>query len=172
MEAGARAALLAKVREHCARQPAAVLFDEPTHALFDVASGKALALDAAELRCVDEQKDALTGRPYLRLAFGDGRELALTFAGVAFAPRFGNTGPLPELPAAVCFADYAKLLGQLRHELYGHPDREPTRDTAKLLLVCIAILDGARAAGFEVGREETELEEHLRELEKRAPPKA
>jgi hypothetical protein len=38
--------------------------------------------------------------------------------------------------------------------------------------LCIAILDGARAAGFEVGREEAELEALLRELEKRAPPKA
>jgi len=160
------------VREHCARQPAAVLFDEPGQALLDVPSGKALALPAADLARVEEQKDTQTGRPYLRLTLGDGRELALTQAGVAFAPRFGNTGPLPELPGAVCFGDYGKLLGQLRHELYGHPDREPTRDTAKLLLLCIAILDGARAAGFEVGREEAELEALLRELEKRAPPKA
>jgi hypothetical protein len=171
VDPGARAGLLAQVRAHCARQPAAVLFDEPTQALFDVPSGKALALPAAELQSVATQQDALNASPYLRLALGDGRELALTRAGIAFAPRFGNTGPLPELPAAVCFADYAKLQGQLRHELYGHPDREPTRDTAKLLLLCIAILDGARAAGFEVGREEAQLEALLRELEKRAPPK-
>jgi len=172
VDEGARAVLLAKVRQHCARQPATVLFDEPGQALFDVSAAKALPLPAAELVQVEEKTDTQTGRAYLRLELGDGRELALTDAGVAFAPRFGNTGPLPELPKAVCFTDYGKLLGQLRHELYGHPDREPTRDTAKLLLLCIAILDGARAAGFEVGREEGELELLLRELEKRAPPKA
>ena len=39
-----------------------------------------------------------------------------------------------------------------------------------LLLMCIAILDGARAAGFDIGSDEREIEVHLAELEKRAPP--
>jgi hypothetical protein len=35
---------------------------------------------------------------------------------------------------------------------------------------CLAILDGARRLGFDVGREEKELERHLTELEKRSAP--
>jgi hypothetical protein len=62
-------------------------------------------------------------------------------------------------------------LQRLKHELYGHPDEPPTKGAARLVMMCLAILDGARAAGFEVGREEQELEVHLRELEQRqAPP--
>jgi len=34
-------------------------------------------------------------------------------------------------------------------------------------MICIAILDGARAVGFEVGDLEGELEKSLNELEKR-----
>ncbi|MHB8877043.1 MAG: hypothetical protein ACYC8T_25385 [Myxococcaceae bacterium] len=170
MDEGSRSAIIARVRAFCARPGSAVLFDETGPSLLDVPSGKVLPLPLSSLRGVEEKQDAQTGKLYLRLEFGDGRQLALTAAGVAFAALFANTGPLPELPPAVCWSDFSSLLGKLKHELYGHPDREPTRDTAKLLLCCIAVLDGARAAGFEVGPEEQDLEANLRELEKRAPP--
>ncbi len=81
---------------------------------------------------------------------------------------------LDEIPAVVCFRDYATLLGRLKHELFGHSDRELTQATTALLMTCLAILDGARRMGFEVGREERELEAYLGELEKRAtaPPRS
>jgi hypothetical protein len=60
-------------------------------------------------------------------------------------------------------------VARIEHELYEHLDRPPTRETLRILMMCIAILDGARAVGFEVGREEKRLEQHLAELEKRAP---
>ncbi|HEY8212020.1 MAG TPA: hypothetical protein VIG99_31275 [Myxococcaceae bacterium] len=165
-------AKLAAVRAYCQANLRAVLFDEPGEALFDVAGVKTLTLRAGDLQSVESLEDRDTHAPYLRLTLEDGRELALTQAGIAFAPDFGNTGPLEDLPAAVCFRDYLGLLDRLKHDLYGHQDVAPTRATLKLVMMCIAVVDGARKAGFEVGRDERELEKHLTELEKRAPPPA
>jgi hypothetical protein len=165
----ARPELLAQVRAHCALPPQAVHFDEAGDALFDVFSARSIPARAAEWVLAEARRDKQTNAPYLALRYGDGHELALSAAGIAFAPGFGNTGPLTELPAAVCMRDFASLLERLRHELYGHPDVAPTEGTLRLLLGCIAILDGARAVGFDVGREEPEVEVHLAELEKRAP---
>jgi hypothetical protein len=164
MDETSRAAQLAKLRAHCAKAPPAVLFDEPGALLMDVSSGKTLPLDLAALEKVEDRINAETKNPY-----GDGRQLALSEVGIAFPPDLTNTGPLPELPEVVCFRDYATLMARLKHDLYGHQDREPTRETVKLLMMCIAIVDGARAQRFEIGREEKELEWHLKELEKRAP---
>lgn len=164
-----RSEKLAAVRAYCQAHPRAVLFDEPGGALFDVFGVKTLEVDAADLQRVEPREDRDTKAPYLLLVFGSGRQLALTEAGIGFAPDFRNTGPVEDLPQVVCFRDYVGLLDRLKHDLYGHADQEPTKATLKLLLMCIAILDGARGAGFDIGREERELEKHLAELEKRAP---
>jgi hypothetical protein len=162
-------AKLAAIRAYCQAHPQAVLYDEPGEALFDTFGVKTLILRGSDLESVESLADQQTKAPYLRLTLADGRQLALTEAGIAFAPDFTNSGPLTDLPDAVCFRDYRGLLERLKHDLYGHADAPPTRATVKLLMMCIAILDGARKAGFEVGREERELETHLVELEKRAP---
>lgn len=167
-----RATQLQLIREWCAGPRSPVLFDEPSAQLFDVFAAKTLALDAGALSVVERRTNRETQRPYLLLVYDDGRQLALTDAGIAFAPRFDNSGPLTDLPEAVCFRDFIELLNRLKHELYGHGDRAPTRDTVKLLMMSIAIVDGARAQRFDVSREEKELEAQLIELEKRAPPKA
>ena len=164
-----RAQQVARIRDFCTRFPRAVLFDEPGGLLLDVASGRSLALDLPGLAGVEERLNRESGHPYLLLAYGDGRRLALSEAGIAFSPDVRNTGALPDLPEAVCLRDYQSLLDRLKHELYGHADRPPDRGTVRLLMSCIAILDGARAAGFDVGRQELELEHHLRELERRTP---
>ncbi|HVE83064.1 MAG TPA: hypothetical protein VND93_09470 [Myxococcales bacterium] len=161
---------LAQVRAYCQSHPGAVLYDEPGEALFDVAGVKTLALRPADLEAVEARADRDTRAPYLALTLGDGRRLALTVAGIAFAPDFRNSGPVQDLPDAVCFRDYLGLVERLKHDLYGHADEPPTRATAHLVMMCIAVLDGARQAGFNVGREERELEAHLAELEKRQPP--
>jgi len=156
-----------RIRAHCSRPGSAVLFDEPGGLLLDVPTGKSLALGAAGLERVEEKKNAETGAAYLVLYYGDGRQLALTDAGVAFAPDFRNVGAIAELPQAVCLSDFHTLLGRVRHELHGHPDRAPSREVPSLLMSCIAILDGARAAGFDIGREEREAEHELEALERR-----
>lgn len=158
----------ALIAEHCTKPPRSVLYDPDADLLLDVASGKTLKL-AGTLKAVEARTDPQTTRPYLALVLGDGRPLALADAGIAFAPGFVNTGPLAELPGAVCWKDFHSLLQQLKHELYGHPDLAPSGATVRVLMCCLAIVDGARDAGFDVGPEERELEWHLRELERRAP---
>jgi hypothetical protein len=166
-ETGSRAAQLSMIRSFCAATGTSILFDEQNAALMDVYSAKTLPLDPQNLVHVEEQVDKETGQPYLRLLYGNSRQLALAGVGIAFAPDFRNTGPLSELPQAVCFRDFHTLLDRFKHELYGHGERPASRDVLRLLMMCIAILDGAREQGFDVGREERELERHLSELEKR-----
>jgi hypothetical protein len=169
---GEQSEKLATIRAFCAGSNPVVLFDEPGDALLDLASGKSLPLDAAKLDKVERRVNPETQASYLALSWESGRQVALAEMGVAFAPDLRNTGPLPELTEVVCFRDFYGLRDRLKHQLYGHREQEPTRDTVKLLMMCIAIVDGARAVGFEVGSEERELEVHLKELEKRAPPPA
>lgn len=158
-----------RLRQHCSRPPRSVLYDEDAGLLLDVASGKTLKVPDTQIQSFEDRTDARTSRPYLALLLQDGRALALTDAGIAFAPGFLNTGVLEELPAAVCWADFHTLAQQLKHELYGHPDVGPGAATVRVLMCCLAVVDGGRTAGFEVGREEQELEWHLKELERRAP---
>ncbi len=169
MEEPSRASQLIAIRSYCAKQPGSVLFDEPGESLMDVFSGKTLPLDLKDLVSVEQRTKAVTGEAYLVLSYVDGRQIALADVGIAFVPDTGSTGELPDLPQVVCFRDYATLLGRLKHELFDHADREPTRETVALLMSCLAIVDGARRAGFPVSREEKELAAHLAELEKRAP---
>lgn len=160
----ARPALL----ERFARErPHALLWDAERSLVLDVFSGKVLPLPWALVEALEERSDAVTGRPYLLLALDGGRQVVLADAGVAFAPRTEATGPLPDLPAAVCFRDLAGAEGKLTHFLLDHPDEEPSRSHVTLLLFCLAVVDGARAAGFEVGPEERRLERLLNELEAR-----
>jgi hypothetical protein len=158
-----------QLRAFCARPPRSVLYDEDAGLLLDVASGKTLAVPDAQIQALEERVDNRTTRPFLALLLQDGRALALSDPGIAFAPGFTNTGPLEELPGAVCWNDFHTLVRQLKHELYGHPGAEVGAATVRVLMCCLAIVDGARTAGFEVGREEQELEWHLKELERRAP---
>ena len=158
-----------RLRVHCARPPRSVLYDEDAQLLLDIASGKTLKVPDSEVQSLEERTDSKTFRPYVALLLQDGRALALADQGIAFAPVFTNTGPLEELPPAVCWHDFHTMVQQLKHELYGHPDVEVGAATVRVLMCCLAIVDGARAAGFDVGREELELEWHLKELERRAP---
>src|SRR5439155_10973054 len=74
------------------------------------------------------------------------------------------TGPLPGLPATFCFRDFRHLAAGAE-SLLGEEGREPEAIAAVML--GIALLDGARASGLDVSREERELEALLRRLEER-----
>ena len=158
--------MLSLIEAFSARPGTSVLFDRESATLLDVYSSKTVSIDPPQLVRVEERVDAQTGQPYLRLDRASG-QLAITASGIAFTPDFRNSGPLPELPDAVCFRDFRSLLERFKHQVYAHPERPAGRDAAQLLMMCIAILDGARAQGFDVGTEEKELEWHLSELEKR-----
>jgi hypothetical protein len=167
MMAGDRAALLQSIRAFCARHPTWVLFDEPSVALFEPATAKALSLKVSELQAVVERQNAQTGEPYLLLELGDGRELALCQAGIAFPPLAPSVPQAPELPQVVCLKDFAAAYAQLRHQALDHPDYRLDHTGLDLMVLALGILGGARRAGFEVTQEERELEAVLDVLEKR-----
>jgi len=129
--------------------------------LLEPGSGKELRLRWDELAEVQEKQSALRSGPYLVLAFHDGRQVALADVGFAFAPSTANTGPLPELPQTFCFRDFAHL-SQGVETLLAEEGRE--KEALGGILMSIALLDGARAVGLSVAREERRLDALLKSL--------
>jgi hypothetical protein len=162
-----RAAQRALLERSVRSRPGSVLWDAPTSTLLDVFSGKGLPLDWARVAAMEERADAASGRPYLAIRLDSGVELAVADQGIAFPPVTAGTGPLEGLPAAVCFRDLAAAEGRLGHFLVDHPGEPPERAHVALFLLCLAVVDGARAAGFEVSAEERRLERLLADLEAR-----
>ena len=153
------------LRRFCAIHPMIALFDEPAAMLCDVASGKLLAVGA--LAEVAERQTHGAGESYLVLVREDGQQLALAPAGIAFPPQYENSGPLPGMPEVVCWRDFSSVIGQAEHVLAAHPEEPPGRELLDLLRYGIALLDGARRAGFETAAEEARLERSLAEVERR-----
>ena len=150
------------------RHKQAVLYDDESATLLDVASGKSINLTWREVAAFEEKTHPETADRYLVLLFENGTQIALVDpGGVAFAPLTVNSGPVENLPPVMCLRDFLTLKQRIDHHLYDHPDDPPPRECLDLILICIATLDGARAVGFDVGDLETELEKSLRELERR-----
>jgi hypothetical protein len=158
----------AKVLEFTRRPFAAVAAIEDDDGrgarLLEPGTGKDLRLRWDELAEVEEKRTALRPSPYLVLLFHDGRQVALADVGFAFAPDPVNTGPLPDLPPTLCFRDFRHLSEGVA-TLLQQDGRE--KEALAAILVCIALLDGARAAGLDVSREERRLEALLASLEER-----
>ena len=132
--------------------------------LLEPGTAKELRLRWDEVAQAEERSSPLRRAPYLVLVFQDGRQVALADVGFAFAPSTVHTGSLPDLPATFCFADF-RHLSQGIETLLSQKGRE--QEALGAILMSIALLDGARAAGLEVGREERRLEDLLRALEER-----
>jgi hypothetical protein len=162
-----RGAQRALVERSALARPGSVLWDAPSSTLLDVFSGKALPLDFARIVAVEERVDAASGRPYAAIRLDSGVEVAVADPGIAFPPVTDATGPLDGLPSAVCFRDLAAAQARLEHLLRDHPGERPAPEHVALFLFCLAVLDGARAAGFEVSPEERRLDGLLEELEAR-----
>jgi hypothetical protein len=158
----------AKVLEFTRRPFAAVAAIEDADGkgarLLEPGTGKELRIRWGEIAEVEERPNPLRGAPYLVIAFEDGRQVALADVGFAFAPAILNTGPLPDLPPTFCFADF-RHLSQGIESLLQQEGRE--KEALQAILMCIALLDGARAAGLKVTREERRLDALLRTLEER-----
>jgi hypothetical protein len=151
-----------------ARHKHAVLYDEETSTLLDVASGKTVKLTWRDVKAFEEKIHPETKDSYLVLMFENGTQIALVDpGGVAFAPSTENSGPVENLPPVVCLRDFLTLKQRVDHYLYEHPDDPPPRESLDLIMICIATLDGARAVGFDVGDLEGELEKSLHEVERR-----
>ena len=162
-----RAAQRALLERFVAAHPSSLGYDAEAGLLLDVAAQKVLGLDWTRVAWLEERTDADSGRPYLAVALGDGASLALADQGLAFAPLTGSTGPLPGLPPAVCYRDLQAAEGRLTHFLVDHPEDPPERGHVETFRFCLAVVDGARAVGFDVGPEERQLERILDELEAR-----
>ncbi len=163
----------AKVRDWVEKHRHVVLYDDEGSALLDVASGKSTQVPWRELKTFEEKVHPETKEKYLVLLFEDGRQIALVDpGGVAFEPSTVNTGPLRDLPPVACLKDFQTLKQRVDHYLYEHQDEAPPKECLGLVMICIAILDGARAVGFDVGDMEEDLEKSLRELEKRSSARA
>ena len=156
-----------RIRRWCAAHPGTVLFDPGSATVHDVFSGKSLRIDLGAVAGIEERQNREAGGTYLVVSFEDGLALVLAAPGLAFAPDPVHTGPLASLPEAVCLRDFAAVSGKLRHILEGHPDEAPTREEVDMAMFCIALLDGARRVGLEVGREEAELDSLVALLEQR-----
>lgn len=158
-----------KVRLWAAAHQHAILYDDESSTLLDVASQKRLRLSWRDVTAFEEKTHPETGDRYLVLMFENSKQIALVDpGGVAFAPSPENSGPVADLPPVVCLRDFLTLKQRIDHHLYDHPDSPPPRECLDLILICIATLDGARAVGFDVGDLEGELEKSLNEVERRA----
>lgn len=157
-----------KVREWAERHRHAVLYNEESSTVLDVASGKSVFLPWSDVKAFEEKLHPETGDSYLVLLFENGNQIALADpGGVAFAPIEVNTGLVKELPPVVCLKDFFLLKGRIDHYLTIHKDEPLPRECLDLVMTSIAILDGARRVGFDVGDLEDELEKSLREIERR-----
>ncbi len=157
-----------KVAQWVKRHRHAVLYDEENSFLLDVASGKRARIPWAELKAFEEKIHPETKDAYLVLLFENGIQIALVDpGGVAFEPSTINTGRLPNLPPVVCLSDFYTLKQRIDHYLTAHKGEAPPKESVDLVMICIAILDGARAVGFDVGDLEGDLEKSLNELEQR-----
>jgi hypothetical protein len=157
-----------KVREWADKHKHVVLYDEPESTFLDVVSGKRIKIAWRDLKGFEEKIHPETNDAYIVLLFENGNQLALVDpGGVAFAPSTENTGPLQNLPPVVCLRDFFTLKNRVDHYLYDHAEEPPPRECLDLVMICIATLDGARKAGFDVGDLEGELEKSLDEIERR-----
>jgi hypothetical protein len=156
--------LKARLIEFTRRPLAAVVsIDEgETARLFEPSTGKELRFRWDELAQVEEKRSEQRVTPYLLVVWQDGRQVALADVGFAFAPSTQNTGPLPDLPAVLCFRDF-RHLSQGIEQLLTEDGRE--KEALGGILICIALLDGARNVGLDVGREERRLDQLLKTLE-------
>jgi len=156
-----------KVRQWSEAHRNVVLYDDASSSLLDVASAKMLRISWPNVNAFEEKIHPETKGTYLVLLFDNGAQIALVEpGGVAFAPSTVNSGPVDNMPPVTCLGDFLTLKARIDHYLYEHPD-DPPRECLNLVMICIAILDGARAVGFDVADMERELETALSEFEKK-----
>ncbi len=126
-------------------------------------SQKTILLKWGDIERLEEKTNAAQpGQGYLVLLFSNGHQLALSLQGLVFPPDFTHSGPIP-LPSPVyCMQDFNNILNRLRHVA---AEEERKQEALDLILVLIAILDGAKAVGLNVDAESRTVEGILATLE-------
>ena len=154
------------VKRWCDGNKHAVMCEEGL--LLDVYSGKPLKLPA--IADAVEKTAGDSGEKYVVAVFEDGRQIALSQAGIAWPPDARNLHRPLALPPVVCWRDFANVSGRVKHIIEDHREEPPSREVLDMLLYCIALLDGARSTGFDTGDEEQRIEGFLDEIERRGGP--
>ena len=162
-----RAIAIETLQRFCRTHLTGVLFDAEAGRLLDVPTSMQVAFDAGRITSMDEAIDPLSGTMYLRLTLDDGAQVAVAAPGLVFSPSMKNSGPLDGVPNAVCLADARRLRAQVEHILDDHPETRIDATVLDMVRFAIAILDGARAVGFDVGMDEAALDVLLTRIEKR-----
>lgn len=131
--------------------------------LIELFSKKYLRIKRSDIAAFELRKNALQeNESYVIVLLNHGKQLILCKQGFAFAPDFTNTGDL-QLPNQVyCMRDFYYLF-ESANALLVHHDRR--REILDVLMSLIAILDGARGVGLEIGTEEQTLQRLLNQLE-------
>jgi hypothetical protein len=130
-------------------------------------SRKSRLLKSQEIERVEERfNSTVQTESYVIVLLTSGKQIVFSAHGFAFPPDFSSTGELPLPNQVYCFQDYQNIFQRLQH-VASEEDRK--REALELILVLIAILDGAKLVGIEVGREEEQVNEVLSQLEKDIP---
>ncbi|MCP5468187.1 MAG: hypothetical protein H7A32_02845 [Deltaproteobacteria bacterium] len=132
--------------------------------LQEIYSQKELKIQLSKITDSEEKKNSLNPlETYLILLLDNASQLVLCQQGIAFPPDFTHSGEL-NLPNAVyCIKDINNFLHQLRH-LALESDRR--KEALELILILIALLDGAKKIGLQVQEETQEVEGILNLIEK------
>ena len=158
------------IRKWLLQHPRVFAFQEDGNQwhLLEIGSGKQVALTPGAIEALESRVDSETNASYLVLMLESGAQLVLSRQGFAFSPDFQNTGPM-ELPVTVfCLGDFHQLYAKLRHLVDDHPE-EP-RQALDLVMLLIALLDGARNVGLDVESETRRVEKILEALESGTRP--
>ena len=157
---------LEKIKQWCQAHPGIFTIREEGKALtlHELYSQKDRTLKENQIRDVFHKQNTLKpNEDYLLILLESGGQLVLAPQGFVFPPDFLNTGPLP-LPSQVyCFRDYQDLYEKLKW-VTGEADRR--REALDLVMILIALLDGARGVGLKVDQETRAVESILEQLER------
>ena len=127
-------------------------------------SGKSLRLRGGSIQAIEERANSVDPKEtYVIALFDSGGQVVFSAQGFAFPPNYQNTGPLSLPNQVYCMQDYQQLMVQLRH-VAAEADRG--REALDIIMVLIALLDGAKAAGLDVDPEIQAVEGILATLEK------
>ncbi len=134
--------------------------------LQELHSQKKFKINPLQILDHEEKKNSLNPlESYLVLLLEDGSQFVLCAQGLAFPPDFSNSGPL-NLPNPVyCMKDIENFLHQLRHLASEEARR---KESLELILILIALLDGAKKIGLNVDLETQEVEKILELIERGA----
>tara|TARA_B100000959_G_C14527203_1_gene437933 strand:+ start:91 stop:579 length:489 start_codon:yes stop_codon:yes gene_type:complete len=131
--------------------------------LMEIATARFLTLNENNIAALEEKKNSeLIGQTYMVILFEQGSQLVLSQQGFAFAPDFSNTGPIPVPSQVFCLQDIYHFLNNLQVVM---EDENRRKEALEITMLLIALLDGARQVGLDMGKEEQQVDTMLKKIE-------